>query len=219
MPNPWSTPTDWVTGQTVTEAQLDRVSANDLAVGAHILAQYEATANVATIDLTQIPVSGVYHSLQMRVAGRVSGAINTGVIGVQFSAGTSSSPTFDTATNYAFNHTFSIGAGATAGVAFGSSYMLGGVLPGSSAPAGYVGQFTSEINGCRNPAQHKVCQSQYTAKWGTTAATDIQTGNVGGHWHSTAGIGAIRLVPITGTNILTGTTVLLVGYRSTSTST
>lgn len=213
----FTTPHTWLTGVGVAADGSSGLNAqlrdNMLCVGAHVLGQYTATAAVAAIDFTQIV--GGYESLRLTITGRTADAADRAAVFLQFSSGTSTAPTFDTATNYATKTIASTGALVVATVSAGTTAAQFGTICAANAAANAVGAADGLITG-HVQAQHHVVQALAALRAGATAG-DIEHELVGSFWASTAPIRAVRILGTA--NLSSGTVATLYGLRTTSTST
>lgn len=218
MPTPWTTPHTWQSQEQVTKTLLDvNIRDQALAVGEHVLAQYEATAAVATVDIVQLPGAPAYAHLRLLYQGRGdSTAVNNGVL-MQLSTDSSTAPVFNSTTHYFWQSGVFQGSNATASALFSATAAFIGYSAGATAPANYGGH--GEVLFLNNGGSGlRSFQSQFGVLIDNTTAGQI-AGVVRGAFANTGTIRAVRLLAAAGNVFSSGAMVSVIGVRSTSTST
>lgn len=216
---PFTTPRTWVSQETVTKALLDQqIRDNMLAVAEHVVFQFTATAAASFIDLMQLPAPTGYAHLRLIYAARGGSTALNGGVYFQFSGDTSTSPTFDTATNYNWQAGVANGSNTTGAVGQGATAAFIGYLGGTTAPAGFGGHGEVLIPGYAQGDLKRTYQVQMGVQYDTTTSGQI-SGTVRGTWNSTSPIRAIKMYSTAGNLFSAGAVISILGVRSTSTST
>lgn len=218
MPAEWTTPHDWASGEVVTEALLDaNVRDHALVTGEHVLAQYVTTAPAASVSFVQI-AQGQYEGLRLNIRGRATDVgLDRVACRLQFSNGTSTTPTYDTANNYDWVQHGIVGASVVSTSAIGTTALAAGSLAGGLAGAGSLGMVSVLIEGHARSDLQKPVYVQSITRSGATAG-DLVLLTQGGVWRSTAPIRALQVFPLS-SQFSSGCVFSLYGHRSTSTST
>lgn len=214
---PFTTPKTWVTGETVQADGSSGLNAqlrdNILVMADHVLGAVTLTSTASTIDFVQIPQA--YQSLRIIGTARTDGAVVQTQVNMQVTFDTSTTPAPDTSTNYDTIQFFSLGGGATGAAVAGSTYIQTGHAQGSSAITGDAAVFDVLLHNYASTAFRKAAIAHSFVM--TDTSNQMFTQQSAGRWRSTGGIRQIRLYPVSG-GFIAGTSVVLVGVRSTSTS-
>ncbi len=160
----------------------------------------ETILSVAAASVTWASIPATYKSLQIIINGRVSGAVNTASININFNS--------DFGNNYDYQTQYSIVATLTAQEAYGAALMSTRIV-GANAPAGVSSITYIDIADYAGTTFNKACDTRASIKFGTSA-NSLWTYRSSGFWRNTAAIDTIRLYSGSG-NFEIGSTFSLYG--------
>jgi hypothetical protein len=164
-----------------------------------LISEVVTSASQASVTFSSIPAT--YRDLVLVVRGRMTGAVTSENVHIQFNS--------DTAANYNFEFMQATSSFETNNQFVGQTFLIGGQLPGASATASHAGFSRILIGDYRGTTFFKELVAEFAASLGTGASSQ-GVGLHGGSWISTAAINAIKVFLGSG-NFVDGDVVSLYG--------